>query len=970
MDTSVRSAKPPAKRNRKEKKPSRIPVIRELPQLSKPAALTGYFLRAVISAAAAASLLLLIAAAFFPQYSFTSDVLLCALLDTAAFAVAGLSGKFIFIGLGAFFAEYALRLFLTHISPAVLLRECVVSFFNGIADKLDREGFMSPSRLTSGTPLAVGSEYLVGHTLTLILVPLLCAVFAFSLMKKVRPLPVLLTGSAVCISVFIFNLSMPNSAFAPVIASACAVLALGLYEKYAGSPKKPSVSHLAAGGYTGFAALLLALLTVMIPSAAVREQWKPIRSMDERIASMRQTVTAILTGKSGIDELFGLKRQENSLGTRSTKLTERTYKGEKELQIEAAYNLPVYLRAWVGQTWRFDEWCEITDTELQNYRRYLDSDFDPEEIAALTFSFLPQNPELVRTPNSASLHLKQGFVTTPVHITMSAAAGSLVPIPARRNPSAGILTYDASGFDDLYPNVSPYFDGTFTFSGIASERKYTVLAHLPVYGDPDYPTRMNRILTDTRGIRELLPAYYKSIQYNLDEPPQSFIELSGYTDPEGTIQTALEQFELLSDEEQQRLLTVIDRQVRYTSYVNDSYLTTSGSTPVRELAKELALDFLISHADENGRIVYWDGDVQAYFSADSLRDEPYLFSKLRTVCADYTYLHALACYIADYLQKTCTYTLTPRQPEDSTLNSIEAFLTDTKEGYCVQYATAACLLLREMGIPTRYAEGYMTGGLLRNTDRDSKTSYQATLYDSNRHAWVEIFCPGFGWMTYEMTTALQDEIYTIGRGSSQTPAETTPAPETKAPSETSSPEDTEAPEESEPLLPVTSPDDSRLAAAILYTLLASAAGVLLFLQIRRHEKKGKEITVSQRSLLNAAIRETVPERERLSAAYRLHDILRDIAEIGGLDPQAGEQPRVYAERIDSALRQTPGTPILRHPFTEIMPITERAEFGHSISARELRILAEAVQQLASETKKRLNLPEKFWFCFVRQKLCL
>ena len=135
MDTSVRSAKPPAKRNRKEKKPSRIPVIRELPQLSKPAALTGYFLRAVISAAAAASLLLLIAAAFFPQYSFTSDVLLCALLDTAAFAVAGLSGKFIFIGLGAFFAEYALRLFLTHISPAVLLRECVVSFFNGIADK-------------------------------------------------------------------------------------------------------------------------------------------------------------------------------------------------------------------------------------------------------------------------------------------------------------------------------------------------------------------------------------------------------------------------------------------------------------------------------------------------------------------------------------------------------------------------------------------------------------------------------------------------------------------------------------------------------------------------------------------------------------------------------------------------------------------------------------------------------------------
>lgn len=971
MDTSIQSARPRSKRQRKEKKQSRTPVIRELPQLSKPMALTGYFLRAAVSASSVAALMLLLTAAFFPQYSFTSDILLVSLFDTAAFAVTALSGKFIPIGLGIFAAGYSLRMLLTHISPAILMRECVVSFWNGIADKLDQEGFMSPSPLSPGASLDVGSEFLIGHTLTLILIPLFCAVFSFSLMKKVRPLPILLIGSAVCISVFIFNLNMPNSAFAPVIASACAVLALGLFEKSAKSEKKPSLSYLAAGGFTGAAALLLAFLTVIIPTASVKEEWKPISGMDDHIASIRQTVTSILTGKSGIEELFGFKKQDNFRGSRSTALTDRIYKGDKELQIEANYNLPVYLRTWIGKTWRSDEWCDITDSDLSDYSQFLASEFDPEEIAALTFSLLQQDPGQIRTVNSASIHLKQGFITTPIHITLSASSGSLMPIPSRRNTSAGILSYDAADFNDQYEDFSRFYDGTFTFTGRNSERAYTVIAHLPIYGDPDYPARMNRILIDTRGIRDLFVTLYKLRQYDMMDPVQSLIETSGYADPDGTILAALEKFDGLSDEEQKQILLAIDEQNSYTQYVNTAYLTTSGSTPIRALARSLALDFLTKCADENGKISFQMSDNVSMIDISVLSDEQTIFPILKTVCSDYTYLHALACHIADYLSSTCTYTLTPKQSEDVTLNSIEAFLTDTKEGYCVQYATSACLLLREMGIPTRYVEGYMTGGLLRNTDRSAKSPYQMTLYDNNRHAWIEIYCPGIGWMTYEMTTALQNEIYTIGgRTPSQTPSETTAAPETKAQPETNAPEETETDGENEPLLPITDPEDTRLAAAILYILVASAAGVLLFLRIRRHKRKGDEIAVSQKNLLNAAIRESIPEKNRLSAAYMLHDILQDIAEIGGLDPQTGEQPNAYAERIDNALRQTPGTPILRHPFTEIMPITERAEFGHRISAKELRILAEAVQQLAAETKKRLNLPEKFWFCFVRQKLCL
>ena len=77
------------------------------------------------------------------------------------------------------------------------------------------------------------------------------------------------------------------------------------------------------------------------------------------------------------------------------------------------------------------------------------------------------------------------------------------------------------------------------------------------------------------------------------------------------------------------------------------------------------------------------------------------------------------------------------------LSTVECFAR-YKEGFCQYYATTMAIFLRELGIPTRVAEGYLPG------DRDPRTG-QETLRALNQHMWVEVYFPGFGWVPFDPT---------------------------------------------------------------------------------------------------------------------------------------------------------------------------------------------------------------------------
>ena len=105
---------------------------------------------------------------------------------------------------------------------------------------------------------------------------------------------------------------------------------------------------------------------------------------------------------------------------------------------------------------------------------------------------------------------------------------------------------------------------------------------------------------------------------------------------------------------------------------------------------------------------------------------------------DYEKLRA----IADYLQTNYRYELSPT-PVPEGENFLDWLLFETGEGYCTWYATAAALLARSVGVPTRYVQGYRAEALPVH-------SY-TTLGPEAAHAWCEGYVAGYGWVTVEAT---------------------------------------------------------------------------------------------------------------------------------------------------------------------------------------------------------------------------
>jgi transglutaminase-like putative cysteine protease/glycerol uptake facilitator-like aquaporin len=73
---------------------------------------------------------------------------------------------------------------------------------------------------------------------------------------------------------------------------------------------------------------------------------------------------------------------------------------------------------------------------------------------------------------------------------------------------------------------------------------------------------------------------------------------------------------------------------------------------------------------------------------------------------------------------------------------VECFATN-KVGYCQYYASTMVVLLRMLGIPARLAEGFLPS--------PPDANGVETIKKSAAHAWVEVYFPGYGWITFDPT---------------------------------------------------------------------------------------------------------------------------------------------------------------------------------------------------------------------------
>ena len=81
------------------------------------------------------------------------------------------------------------------------------------------------------------------------------------------------------------------------------------------------------------------------------------------------------------------------------------------------------------------------------------------------------------------------------------------------------------------------------------------------------------------------------------------------------------------------------------------------------------------------------------------------------------------------------------------VNPVEEFLFARKTGYCEHYATAMVMMLRTLDIPARLVTGFLPG------EWNGFGRYY-TIRQRDAHAWVEVYFPRSGWVTFDPTPSV------------------------------------------------------------------------------------------------------------------------------------------------------------------------------------------------------------------------
>ena len=86
---------------------------------------------------------------------------------------------------------------------------------------------------------------------------------------------------------------------------------------------------------------------------------------------------------------------------------------------------------------------------------------------------------------------------------------------------------------------------------------------------------------------------------------------------------------------------------------------------------------------------------------------------------------------------------------------LDAFLFETRRGYCEHYASALAFLLRVAGVPARVVLGYLGGEI-------NPYGNYLVVRQSDAHAWVEAWLPSSGWTRVDPTAVVAPARLTEG----------------------------------------------------------------------------------------------------------------------------------------------------------------------------------------------------------------
>jgi hypothetical protein len=138
----------------------------------------------------------------------------------------------------------------------------------------------------------------------------------------------------------------------------------------------------------------------------------------------------------------------------------------------------------------------------------------------------------------------------------------------------------------------------------------------------------------------------------------------------------------------------------------------------------------------------YPGEVLGSYLQVPRRLDPRIRQLATDVTARWDNPYDKAANLELYLKSHYAYTLDLRG--DPGRDPLAYFLFDRRAGHCEYFASAMAIMLRSIGIPARYATGFLPGEF-----NDVGQDY--IIRSSDAHAWVEAYFPGYGWITFDPT---------------------------------------------------------------------------------------------------------------------------------------------------------------------------------------------------------------------------
>ncbi len=676
----------------------------------------------------------------------------------------------------------------------------------------------------------------------------------------------------------------------------------------------------AAGGIAGIGTAVLALLIAGLPALAVNGPFAKIEPVYNKVNIANYYVTAYLSGNDiDLNDLSGYGIEE--LTPRKLSFAPLEYEDVQTFSVTTTSDNNVYLKGWSADSFDYysDTWTGADYDKVLTYRQQFGESFTPDMISTSFKKYVyPSTAEITEAEIYKNFS-KFGFTMQSVSVFRNLGYSRLMFVPYSMDIDHGLL--EKQTLDPIMKKYSNYYEGIYSSRFFEAGDAYASISYI---------TRMNR--EGFSAELENAIAYYNaslSAIEKLRDADKETID-SGILEYEFSLQengityigTSLvdRYFNVMSESERASFDSSVQTELSYREFVASNYLTPFGSEKIENLAAEI-------------------------YEAAQVEIE--------------TEKHQLILRVINYLKDNCKYTITPNEALYPGAGSIlDAFIFDVREGYCSHFATAACAILREMGIPTRFVEGYIA------TDfTDKYGAYNAAVLDSNAHAWIEVYYDGMGWLPYETTPAYYDDMYNPDSATIEPVDPNDQSNSTPPPPPT---EDDHIGDDFEDEYVDEITEIQKFIIVVSSVAAAILIGFIVRLLIKRFIRRGVNMLADRYDLIRRARDVDVwndPKTDKHSMARRINDQIFDILEVIGAAPEKGELSTDYGRRIANTYGD-----LSKIKAEEIFNIIQKEEFGHGLTFEENAMLAEYLADITASVYAGLNRFQKIKYRYIKRKI--